>query len=252
MKKIFIKTFIGVILLSILAFIGVAVSWWFLIKEPSTGVGPTISKIVFTPRVRGCAETNKGVAPTGPKAIEKTPRIKVDKIEGNRLIYSSAIHHLCCREVELQKEIQGSSINIFEVWHGPGCKCMCFSEIEAAVSNIPSGSYTVNVYEKGTELDGTTPMEQKLIIAQEIKIPTAEPTEFIVIGGIRGDFTYPGPAEVTCQRWLQLFIEGDEFKDKGYSACELVESKIGDRDDCAKYGFDSSPNGCDICKIECK
>lgn len=56
------------------------------------------------------------------------------------------------------------------MWSGIGCKCRCFSKIEAKLQNIPSGNYVVNVYEKVTEPGGEEPMEQKLIISQNIVV----------------------------------------------------------------------------------
>lgn len=123
---------------------------------------PSIS---FTSSVKGCAETEKGMA-TRAFNEEREPSIAVF---GNKLIYDRAISHLCCRKVEMKREIAGSKINIYEVWSGAGCRCICFSEIGATLENLPSGTYSVSVYEKGTNPDGSA-MEQVLIISKEIKV----------------------------------------------------------------------------------
>jgi hypothetical protein len=120
---------------------------------------------ILFPSVKGCAETESGMSTKALGQTEREPKIEVD---GNEILYSRAINHLCCRKVEIEKEIE-NSINIYEVWSGIGCKCICFSEIEARIKNVPPGNYTVNVYEKGTE-PGGEPMEQKLIISKNVVI----------------------------------------------------------------------------------
>lgn len=99
--------------------------------------------------------------------VEREPKIEVN---GDEIIYLRAISHLCCRKAEIQKEAGNSVINIYEMWSGEGCRCMCFSKIEARLQNVPSGSYTVNVYEKGTKPGSKEPMEQTLIISQEVVV----------------------------------------------------------------------------------
>ena len=122
--------------------------------------------ITLSSSVKGCAETEKGTTTKSiDKETEKEPTIEVD---GNRVVYSRALNHLCCRKAEIEKEIGDFTINIYEVWSGAGCKCICFSEIEAKLKNIPSGTYKVNVYEKGTQTGSDEPMEQTLIISEEI------------------------------------------------------------------------------------
>jgi hypothetical protein len=99
---------------------------------------------------------------------QQEPRIDVNI---SRITYSRAINHLCCRKVEIEEKVRGSTINIYEVWSGIGCKCMCFSEIGAMLEDVPQGVYTVNVYEKGTVPgDGSEPMEERLIVSEQVVI----------------------------------------------------------------------------------
>jgi hypothetical protein len=56
------------------------------------------------------------------------------------------------------------------MWSGEGCICVCFSKIEARLQNVPLGGYIVNVYETGTEPGSKEPMEQTLIISQEVVV----------------------------------------------------------------------------------
>jgi len=124
--------------------------------------------ITLSSSVKGCAETKEGTtAKSIGKETEKEPTIKVN---GNNVVYSRALNHLCCRKAEIEKEIDDFTINIYEIWTGIGCKCICFSEIEAKLKNIPSGTYKVNVYEKGTQPGTDEPMEQTLIISEEITV----------------------------------------------------------------------------------
>lgn len=144
----------------------VGIYFWQTSTQPTTP--PNLQNIIFSPLVKGCAKTDEGIATKSlGKKTEQNPKIDVN---GNEVLYSRAINHLCCRKAEIEKGISGSTINIFEDWSGIGCKCECFSEIEATLSNVPSGSYVVNVYEKGTESGSDGPMEQKLIITRKINV----------------------------------------------------------------------------------
>jgi hypothetical protein len=98
---------------------------------------------------------------------EQGPGIGLD---GAVITYSRATSHLCCRKVEITKEAVKHAINIYEIWSGMGCRCMCFSEITAELRDVPPGTYTVNVYAKGTEPLSGAPMEQVLIISREITV----------------------------------------------------------------------------------
>ena len=135
----------------------------------------SLEGIVLLSLVEGCAETEEGMATKSVgEEDEQEPKIEVT---GNKIKYSRAINHLCCRKAEISKEASNSIINIYEYWTGIGCKCMCFSEIETTLSNVPVGNYTVNVYEKGIKPGGNNePMEQKLIISQEVEISEKDET----------------------------------------------------------------------------
>jgi hypothetical protein len=121
--------------------------------------------INLKPMVRGCAETDKGMAARA-EGKEVEPSIEV---VGNSILYSRSIQHQCCRKVEFEYTIKDQDIMLYEIWSGEGCRCMCFSEIGAELENIPAGSYTMRVIMK----DGLPgiPSEDPLIIEKEIKIP---------------------------------------------------------------------------------
>jgi len=128
-----------------------------------------LQNIILLPLIKGCAETDSGMTTkTFVNGTEQEPKIEVI---GNEIIYSSALNHLCCRKVEIEKGTSDSVINIYEVWTGIGCKCICFSEIEAKIKNVPPGTYMINVYEKGIKPGGTNePMEEKLIISEQVTV----------------------------------------------------------------------------------
>ena len=133
--------------------------------QPSQLQSQSLQKISFLPEVKGCAANGSAKA-TKSFGKEKEAEIKVEK---NGIIYSRAISHLCCRKVRLDYKIEGSDINIYEVWSGIGCKCICFSEISARLENLSAGKYTVRVFETGVKPDGK-PMEDKLIISKEVTV----------------------------------------------------------------------------------
>ena len=127
---------------------------------------PYLENVLFLPTIRGCAQREHGIAPRGSLIEEIESTITVEK---NRIEYSRTLRHLCCRMVRLYRVFEGWTINIYENWSGLGCRCMCYSEISARIENLPEGTYTVNVYEKGISPDGNL-MEEKLIISKYVTI----------------------------------------------------------------------------------
>jgi hypothetical protein len=73
---------------------------------------------------------------------------------------------------------------------------------------------------------------------------TAKSAEIITISQPRGDEYDPGPAEYLCKIELEDYTKGVEFKNKGFSECKLIESKIVE-EGCPL-------GGCNVCKLECK
>jgi hypothetical protein len=139
------------------------------------GCAPPATALPYTPeprlslQVKGCAETDQGMASRAVGSEnEQEPAIEVI---GNAVRYTHALHHQCCRKVEFEHEIQGNEINLYEVWSGEGCRCECFSEIQADLEFIPSGNYLVRVYERGTQPGSSELMEEKLLISEEISVP---------------------------------------------------------------------------------
>lgn len=97
---------------------------------------------------------------------EREPKIEV---VGGAIKYARALRHLCERKVEVRKKTSGSVVDLFEVWFGRGARCMCFSEVEATLTDLAPGPYAVNVYETGTKPEGGD-MEEKLIITKNVSV----------------------------------------------------------------------------------
>ena len=116
--------------------------------------------------MRGCAESENGLGNRGPQDDDRGPGLL---LSGNQLVYYRAVNHLCCRKADVRSEISGFQIDIYEVWNGQGCRCTCFSEIEAGIDRLPPGRYTINVYETGTKTDGD-PMEKTTVLTKEFFI----------------------------------------------------------------------------------
>lgn len=157
-------------LLAFIIVVSAGIYFWSTQNQTTGGLQNTV---LFS-AIKGCAQTEKSVATgMGERALvdetgeEKAPKIEVN---GNEIKYSRAINNQCCRTVEIQKEISSSAITIYEYWSGIGCRCICFSEIEAVLKNVPAGTYAVNVYEKGIKPGETELMEPKLIITQNVTI----------------------------------------------------------------------------------
>ncbi|MFH1834723.1 MAG: hypothetical protein ABH851_00885, partial [Methanobacteriota archaeon] len=67
-----------------------------LVKD-STPSNP--QNIILSPLVKGCAETDKGMATKAlGEGTEQEPKIDVN---GNGIVYSRSINHLCCRKAEI-------------------------------------------------------------------------------------------------------------------------------------------------------
>lgn len=66
----------------------------------------------------------------------------------------------------------------------------------------------------------------------------------------RPDEVAPGPIKQECQSRMDEYAKGQQFKDKKFNLCELLESKVGSTSAQCPNGL--SPQGCSICKIKCR
>ncbi|MFH0817114.1 MAG: hypothetical protein V1909_00595 [Candidatus Micrarchaeota archaeon] len=148
-------------------FVAVTLICVIMISDLRRSVELEASKPGFSYTVKGCAENNINVETRGLLQDDRGPGLI---ISGNQIRYYRAINHLCCRKAVIRSEISTSEINIYEEWSGRGCKCMCFSEIEAVSERLPPGQYSVTVYETGTKPVTGEPMEKTTILTKELFI----------------------------------------------------------------------------------
>jgi hypothetical protein len=89
-----------------------------------------------------------------------------------------------------------------------------------------------------------------LLMSQNEHITNSSTSDILLFTGARGDFVDPGPIEDECQRKMEQYVQSTEFKNRGFSGCELIESKVGFSEKECPNG--SSPQGCSICKLKCE
>jgi hypothetical protein len=134
----------------------------------SNGNQPDLSAVVLSTGVQGCAAPQRGAGSQPGQGDERPPALAVR--DGN-LVYTRATNHLCCRSVTFEWAAAGRALTLYEVWGGVGCRCMCYSELEAQLSRLPAGEYTVQVALKGVDADGETPLAPETLLEQTINIP---------------------------------------------------------------------------------
>ena len=155
------------LLLSVLILLVATILTVSFLFAPSP-IPPHSGEIMLTSQVQGCAETEEGMATRSiEEEIDREPTLIV---QGDQITYARAIHHLCCRKVEMRGEITGATIALSEHWSGPGCRCICYSEIVTTLGDLPSGSYNLTIFEQGTEPGSDMPMETTVLLQQEVTI----------------------------------------------------------------------------------
>ncbi len=115
--------------------------------------------ITFTPSISGCAETEKGMA---TRSLLNRPNELVITPLADGFRFHHALTHQCCRKAELTHRIEEQVITIFETWGGEGCRCMCFSELDAQLTGLERSGYHIQIIECG-RLPNGTPMPERII-----------------------------------------------------------------------------------------
>lgn len=126
--------------------------------------------------VKGCAEraTNGDTkfSPSEDFPDLMYPLNNYIKSDGDSIVYNRYEEHICCREVIVTTQRQGSIINITEYWFGQGCKCMCSSMVHAVIYNLPKGEYHVYAISTGTDpFDDKPTSERDTVMSQKLIIP---------------------------------------------------------------------------------
>ena len=101
------------------------------------------------------------------KETERGPEIHT---EGSTVRYSRALRHQCCRSVGFHHQVEGSEIKLVEFWTGAGCRCICFSSLDAVLEKVPPGHYTVNVYQSGLRPGTDELLPELLVVSAAIQV----------------------------------------------------------------------------------
>ena len=68
------------------------------------------------------------------------------------------IDYVCCAVVEAQLEVEGQVIKLVETNVGEVCRCMCGYELQAEITGLPAGAYTVEVW--GVQYQDVHPLQK--------------------------------------------------------------------------------------------
>jgi hypothetical protein len=116
--------------------------------------GPESTAPTTTPKltygVGGCAEE---LEPTRDGSMDEVQII----VEGETIRMEQTLTYVCCAELELTLEREGSTIRIEERNVGEICRCMCEYFVEGEVTGLDRGTYEVQVW--GVEYEGVHSLE---------------------------------------------------------------------------------------------
>ena len=66
--------------------------------------------------------------------------------QGEAIVIHHNLDYVCCAEIELRLEREGSLLKIIETNTGEFCRCKCGFVVDAAVTGLPRGRYIVQVW----------------------------------------------------------------------------------------------------------
>ncbi|MFA5106713.1 MAG: hypothetical protein WC497_00100 [Patescibacteria group bacterium] len=155
----------GLIIL-VLVFCLVMVGIQLLLKDDSGAAGNVAtdpSGLRFESLVRGCNSDSEKIS----RGISLNVAEKQASLEVNQtaVVYRRTVSHACCLTVELTHEQSQRAIVIKEKWSGSPCRCLCTTQTQAVLSNIPAGEYALTVIEQSPT------NEQKPLLTQSVAIP---------------------------------------------------------------------------------
>jgi hypothetical protein len=113
-----------------------------------SGQETTTPKLAY--RVGGCAEA---LAPTRDGNTDEVEIV----VEGGKIRMEQTLTYVCCAELELTLEREGSTIRIVERNVGEVCRCICEYFVEGEVTGLDPGTYEVQVW--GVEYEGSHSLE---------------------------------------------------------------------------------------------
>lgn len=79
-------------------------------------------------------------------------------VEDGVVVVNQYIDYVCCAEIDAELQVEGRVIKIVETNVGQVCRCLCGYELHAEISNLPAGTYTVQVW--GVQYQEDHPLEQ--------------------------------------------------------------------------------------------
>lgn len=104
-------------------------------------------------------ETNS--EPTAEANLEESS-IEILVASDTMVIMDHALQGNCCLEYQMQVDIDGNNITVFEQeMPGDACNCMCVYEVSVEIAGLKSGVYHVNVY--GFRQSSDTPIHSETV-----------------------------------------------------------------------------------------
>lgn len=114
----------------------------------------------------GIEFTTKGCSNTRSLFRDTSPLPEIVR-NGDYLQLSHNLSHNCCKNITVLAQSEEQKILITERHEGTTCRCVCESELNAAVGPFKSGGYEVMIYHQ--DLDYTT--EKELLFSTNVSLP---------------------------------------------------------------------------------
>jgi hypothetical protein len=92
-----------------------------------------------------------------PDKLKDWAKVEIGAADGVIKVAQN-IDYVCCAVVEAQLEVEGQVIKIVETNVGEVCRCMCGYELQAEISGLPTGTYTVEVW--GVQYQDVHPLQK--------------------------------------------------------------------------------------------
>ena len=133
------------------------------------------SSLSFSTQVKGCAQKATRGDTKFPVAAQDTdyPELAASGTDGilaqgDSVVYTRNVDHLCCRTVELSAHRSGQSITVTEYWHRQGCKCRGKSTRKLGIKQLPKGQNQPHGIETGTSPVDDQPVAGKDTVLQQV------------------------------------------------------------------------------------
>lgn len=140
----------------------------------NSGLADTTTTIAW--EVKGCAQKAAATKSQASGDYSDYPELRGQGTgqflsDGDSIVYSRTVSHLCCREVKLSTQKEQFKITITEYWFRQGCKCQCSSTVRLVINRLPKGEYKVYAIETGTNpVDDKPSAAADTVLQQKITI----------------------------------------------------------------------------------